>query len=279
MGVWQWLCRAKQLPKSTRTAPICGFRFPPISRARLTGRQVLSISRRAKYILIRLDRGETLVVHLGMSGRFVICETTPGRFHRNNDISSKHDHVVLYLSDKTIVRYNDTRRFGFMDLVADDDLANHPMIAKLGIEPLGNELHAEFLNAAFRECKTSLKAALMDQRIIAGLGNIYVCEALHRSLLSPKRSAGSIATKSGAPGKRIDPLVRTIRDVLTDAIRAGGSTLRDYAQVNGELGYFQHSFQVYDRKGMQCLQDQCAGTIQRIVQNGRSTFYCPTCQK
>ncbi|MBZ0215271.1 MAG: bifunctional DNA-formamidopyrimidine glycosylase/DNA-(apurinic or apyrimidinic site) lyase [Fimbriimonadaceae bacterium] len=255
------------------------FPFPDDFAARLKGRKIISISRRAKYILIQLDAGETLIVHLGMSGRFVISGGKPKGFHHETGGNSAHDHVVLQLNDDVSVTYNDTRRFGFMDLLADDRLASYPMLAKLGIEPLGNELHAGYLNGAFRNRKTSLKAALMDQRIVAGLGNIYVCEALHRAHLSPRRMAASIATKNGPPGKRIEPLVRAIRDVLGDAIRAGGSSLRDYAQVDGELGYFQHAFRVYDRENVACPSPGCHGTVNRIVQNGRSTFFCPSCQK
>ncbi len=254
------------------------FPFPENFGKRLEGRKIISISRRAKYILIQLDRREVLIAHLGMSGRFIVSGEVPGAFHRQSRGNSAHDHLVLHLNDKLIVTYNDPRRFGFMDLVGDDEFADYPMIARLGVEPLGNALHAAYLNDAFSDRKTSLKAALMDQRIIAGLGNIYVCEALHRAKLSPRRQAGSITTKKGAPGKRIEPLVRAVRDVLNDAIRAGGSSLRDFARVDGELGYFQHAFRVYDREGNRCPGDQCSGTIQRIVQNGRSTFFCPKCQ-
>lgn len=255
------------------------FPFPENFATRLEGRKIISITRRAKYILIQLDAQETLIVHLGMSGRFLISDGKLGDFHHETGGKSAHDHVVLHMNDGAVVTYNDTRRFGFMDLVADDQLETFPMLARLGVEPLGNDLHATYLNDAFLTRKTSLKAALMDQRIIAGLGNIYVCEALHRAHLSPRRVAATIATKKGLPGKRIDPLVRAIRDVLGDAIRAGGSSLRDYARVDGELGYFQHAFRVYDQEGEPCPENDCGGTIRRIVQNGRSTFFCGVCQK
>jgi len=258
------------------------FPFPEGFAGRLERRRVLSIARRAKYILVRLEGDETLIVHLGMSGRFLISNTdsaaVSGAFHHKTTTGA-HDHVIMRLDDGTVVTYSDPRRFGFMDLIAENDLAAYPMLARLGVEPLGNALHAAYLNRAFAGRKTSLKAALMDQRIIAGLGNIYVCEALHRARLSPRRRAGSIATKNGAPGKRVEPLVRAIRAVLADAIRAGGSSLRDYVQADGALGYFQHTFRVYDREGAPCPQDGCAGQVQRIVQNGRSTFFCSSCQK
>lgn len=255
------------------------FPFPDRFSANLEGQTVANLSRRAKYILARLSSGNVLVVHLGMSGRFLIDAGGAANFHHELAHKPAHDHVVIDLEDGTRITYNDPRRFGYMLLVADAELDSHPRFKSLGVEPLGNHLNETYLNAAFRGRATNLKAVLMDQRIIAGLGNIYVCEALHLSGLSPIRKAGSIATKRGGPGKRIAPLVASIRDVLTRAIEAGGSSLRDFGHTDGSLGYFQHNFNVYDREGGSCVKPACQGTIRRIVQNGRSTFYCAACQK
>ncbi|MBL4759064.1 MAG: bifunctional DNA-formamidopyrimidine glycosylase/DNA-(apurinic or apyrimidinic site) lyase [Rhizobiales bacterium] len=255
------------------------FPFPENFAGDLEGQRVTGLKRRAKYIQIHLASGKVLVSHLGMSGRFLINQAGTAGFHDEIPRKVAHDHVVITLSDGTLITYNDPRRFGYMLLVPESDLEQHPRFRDIGVEPLGNHLNEPFLNDAFRGRATSLKAALMDQRIVAGLGNIYVCEALHMSSLSPERSAGSITTKSGAPGKRIAPLVTAIRDVLTRAIAAGGSSLKDFGHTDGSLGYFQHSFKVYDQAGEDCPRDRCKGTILRIVQNGRSTFYCPVCQK
>jgi len=255
------------------------FPFPADFSTNLEGQTVTGLARRAKYILARLSSGNVLVVHLGMSGRFLIEERGSAKFHHEIAHKPAHDHVVIGLEGGTRITYNDPRRFGYMLLVPDAELDSHPRFKSLGVEPLGNHLHDAFLNDAFRGRATSLKAALMDQRIVAGLGNIYVCEALHLAGLSPTRKAGSIATKRGQPGKRIAPLVASIRDVLTRAIRAGGSSLRDFGHTDGSLGYFQHTFNVYDREGDPCVKPGCHGTIGRIVQNGRSTFYCAACQK
>ncbi len=255
------------------------FPFPEDFSKNLEGQTVTSLSRRAKYILAWLSSGNVLVVHLGMSGRFLIDDGGPAEFHHEIPRKLAHDHVVIDLKGGTRITYNDPRRFGYMLLVPENDLESHPRFKDLGVEPLGNHLNDAFLNDAFRGRATSLKAALMDQRIIAGLGNIYVCEVLHLAGLSPTRKAGSIATKGGEPGKRVAPLVAAIRDVLTRAIEAGGSSLRDFGHTDGSLGYFQHDFNVYDREGDPCVKPGCHGTIQRIVQNGRSTFYCAVCQK
>ena len=255
------------------------FPFPDHFSKNLEGQTVVSLARRAKYILARLSSGNILVVHLGMSGRFLIDEQGSARFHNEIPQNPAHDHVMIALNGGTRITYNDPRRFGYMLLVPEDELDAHPRFKDLGVEPLGNHLNDAFLNVAFRGRATSLKAALMDQRIIAGLGNIYVCEALHLAGLSPTRKAGSITTKRGEPGKRIAPLVASIRDVLIRAVEAGGSSLRDFGHTDGSLGYFQHAFNVYDREGGSCLKPGCHGTIRRIVQNGRSTFYCPACQK
>jgi formamidopyrimidine-DNA glycosylase len=259
------------------------FPFPKDFAARLTGRTITGLSRRAKYLLMDLDDGEVLVCHLGMSGSFRVendkASRTPGDFHYERSTAAAHDHVVFGLSNGVTVTYNDPRRFGFMDLIPRKDLAAHPFFRNLGLEPLGNELDGSHLAALFKGKKAPLKAALLDQRLVAGLGNIYVCESLHRSGLSPKRAAGTLAKKSGAPTTGATRLAADIRLVLEDAVRAGGSSLRDHRQTDGSLGYFQHNFRVYDREGETCPTKGCGGTIKRIVQSGRSTFYCPKCQK
>ncbi|MFC7395994.1 bifunctional DNA-formamidopyrimidine glycosylase/DNA-(apurinic or apyrimidinic site) lyase [Chelatococcus sp. GCM10030263] len=259
------------------------FPFPERFAERLAGRVVAGLGRRAKYLLVDLDDGEVLVMHLGMSGRFLIemngSGVTPGSYHQDAGQDRRHDHVVFHLSSGATVTYNDTRRFGFMVLVPRTELGVHPLMAKLGIEPLGNELDADRLAQLMAGRAAPLKAALMDQRLIAGLGNIYVCEALHRARLSPTRRAGSLATATGRPTEGARRLAIAIREVLAEAVAAGGSTLRDYAQPNGSLGYFQHGFRVYDREHAPCPTPNCRGTITRLVQAGRSTFYCRSCQR
>lgn len=250
--------------------------FPPQMKERLTGARVIRLGRRSKYLLIELETGETLIVHLGMSGRMVIhtdARHVDGAFHHDQHVPAKHDHVQLTLGDGTLVIFNDPRRFGAMDLIATDRLHTHKLLAKLGPEPLGNQFSAAVLTAAFKGRKTPVKSALLDQRIVAGLGNIYVCEALWQSAIAPTRQTGQI------PAKRINALTSAIRETLDDAIAAGGSSLKDYRKADGELGYFQHSFRVYGREGKGCLRDGCNGTIQRLVQAGRSTFHCPLCQQ
>jgi formamidopyrimidine-DNA glycosylase len=262
--------------------------FPDRFVERLTGATVAALGRRAKYLLADVDTGEVLIAHLGMSGSFRIrlpqAETTPGDFHTPRDRSAAHDHVVFHLEGPgapagTTVTYNDPRRFGFMDLVARRDLAAHPSLAGLGIEPLGNELSAELLARLFADKAAPLKAALLDQRLLAGLGNIYVCEALWRAKLPPTLSAGDTVTATGRPSKKLATLAGAIRAVLEEAIVAGGSSLRDHRQADGELGYFQHSFAVYDREGEPCPRPTCSGVVGRLVQSGRSTFHCPVCQR
>ncbi len=260
------------------------FAFPERFTERLTGQRILSLGRRAKYLLANLEGGEVLIMHLGMSGRFVIQRPganaqRPGEFLNEAGNTSRHDHVVFFMSNGTTIIYNDARRFGFMILVDADELENHKLIRNLGVEPLGEVLSPAYLAARCVGKKTSLKAALLDQRIVAGLGNIYVCEVLYRAGLSPKRAAGALALASGAPSQRVEKLVPEIKAVLEDAIEAGGSTLRDYHAPEGDLGYFQHSFAVYGREGLECARAGCGGTIRRIVQGGRSTFYCPKCQR
>ena len=253
---------------------------------RLEGRTVTGIGRRAKYLLADLSSGDVLLMHLGMSGSFhVFAEkgagagTSPGNYYHERSQHAAHDHVVFHMSSGTIVTFNDPRRFGSMKIVPRQKLDAEPLLSRLGPEPLGNEFDAAMLARACKGKKTSLKAALSDQRVVAGLGNIYVCEALFRARLSPKRMASTIASKSGAPNDRAGRLVEGIKAVLQDAIKAGGSSLRDHKRTDGELGMFQHHFCVYDREGEKCPAPSCGGRIKRIVQSGRSTFYCPSCQK
>ncbi len=257
------------------------FPFPKNFAGRLEGRKVKSLKRRAKYILAELDDGHVLVLHLGMSGSFRFEDEThaktPGDFHHLRSKDVAHDHVVFHLSTGVRVIYNDPRRFGFMDIVEGGKLAEHALLRNVGIEPLGNELNGANLARLFAGKTAPLKSALGDQRLIAGLGNIYVNEALHRAGLSPRRAAGSIARKNGAPTERAERLARAIREVLEEAVAAGGSSLRDHRQTNGELGYFQHKFRVYDREGQTC--PRCGGAVKRIVQSGRATFFCGACQR
>ena len=258
------------------------FPLPKHFAERLEGRKVEALDRRAKYLLARLDDGEVLVMHLGMTGRFSIDRAngeaeTPGRFaHLNRP--PKHEHIVFHLGDGATIRYSDARRFGLMDLVRADRLASHALFKGLGVEPLSSSFTPEWLAAKLKGKATSIKAALVDQRLIAGLGNIYACEALFRARISPKRLAGTLATKTGKPTEKTKALVDSVKAVLEDAIRAGGSSLRDYKRADGSLGEFQLRFKVYGREGKPCARKGCGGTVRRIVQGGRSTFYCPTCQ-
>lgn len=263
--------------------PDLRFPLPERFAERLTGRTITAMGRRAKYLLADLDDGMVLVMHLGMTGRFLIAmpsagEHAPGSFHHEAGGLSAHDHVVFHLEGGARVTYNDARRFGYMDLVPRAGLDASVHFRAMGIEPLGNELSGEKLAALFAGRRTPLKAALLDQRLVAGLGNIYVCEALFRAGLSPEAPAGSLATEDGAPHAKAHLLAAMIRDVLTEAVAAGGSTLRDFAHADGSLGYFQHRFRVYDREGEACTTPDCAGLVQRIVQSGRSTYFCPVCQ-
>ncbi|MEM9438192.1 MAG: bifunctional DNA-formamidopyrimidine glycosylase/DNA-(apurinic or apyrimidinic site) lyase [Pseudomonadota bacterium] len=247
--------------------------LPARMAERLTGMRVMSLRRRSKYILADLESGETLLIHLGMSGRMLISGAEVGGFYHEHPAPEKHDHVVLHMQNGARVTFNDARRFGHMDLWPTHDIENHWLIQSLGPEPLGNGFHERYLTEKLRGRNTPIKAALLDQRVVAGLGNIYVCEVLHRARVSPRRKAGNLSSA------RAGALVPIIRDVLSEAIEAGGSSLRDYRQADGELGYFQHTFRVYDREGESCVTGGCAGTVRRIVQSGRSSFYCSTCQR
>jgi formamidopyrimidine-DNA glycosylase len=253
------------------------FPFPPDLARRVSGRRVLTLGRRAKYLLIPLDSGETLILHLGMSGRMIVERRGEAgalaEFHHDVTRLPQHDHVIFQLEGGTRVVFNDPRRFGSLDLRPSENLDQAPALSSLGLEPLGNALHPEALTALLAGRRTPMKAALLDQRLIAGLGNIYVCEALHRSRIAPDRPAGSLK------GREIEALVVAIRDVLTEAIEAGGSTLRDFRHEDGSLGYFQHAFRVYDREGEPCPAPGCRGIVRRTVQSGRSTFHCRECQR
>ena len=247
--------------------------FPDRMADRLSGRRVLSMRRRSKYILADLDSGETLLVHLGMSGRMTVSGDPLGQFVHAHPQTAKHDHVVFHMENGARVTFNDPRRFGAMDLLDTATADSHKLLAVLGPEPLGNDFHENHLVTAFKGRKTPVKSALLDQGIIAGLGNIYVCETLFRAGISPRREVGKIS----AP--RVAALVPIIRQVLLDAIAAGGSSLKDFRQANGELGYFQHTFDVYGREGEPCRRAGCGGTVARITQSGRSSFYCGKCQR
>jgi formamidopyrimidine-DNA glycosylase len=237
---------------------------------RLTGKRVLALRRRSKYILADLSSGETLLIHLGMSGRMLISGQMVGEFHHAHPAPQKHDHVVLHMEGGARVTFNDARRFGAMDLLPTATAESHPLLAEIGPEPLGNAFDESYLAARLKNRNTPIKSALLDQHLVAGLGNIYVCEVLYRARIAPDRKAGAVRDPAA--------LVPIIRQVLAEAIEAGGSSLRDYRQADGELGYFQHAFQVYGREGEPCLTPGCASKIARIVQSGRSSFYCPTCQ-
>lgn len=261
--------------------PDLRFPFPENFAARLTGRRVEALGRRAKYLLADLDDAQVLVMHLGMSGSFRIelaGQAASGPLDGAGK-NAAHDHIAFELSTGARIIYNDPRRFGFMQLITRAELAAHPLFRNVGIEPLGNALDGAALATRFDGKTTSLKAALLDQSLIAGLGNIYVCEALHRAGLSPRRAAGSLARKDGRPNERAELLARVIKEVLEEAVAAGGSSLRDHRQTNGALGYFQHSFRVYDRERHACQRPGCGGVVKRIVQSGRSTFFCGSCQR
>jgi formamidopyrimidine-DNA glycosylase len=256
--------------------PDLRFPFPERFAERLTGQRVEALRRRAKYLIADLDGAEVLVMHLGMSGSFRIeqaCGPVPGAGAKN----SLHDHVTFDLSTGVRIVYNDPRRFGFMQLIPRPEFAAHPLFNNIGIEPLGDAFDGAALARLFAGKTTSLKAALLDQALIAGLGNIYVCEALHRAGLSPRRAAASLACNDGTPSARATRLARVIGEVLKEAVAVGGSSLRDHRKTDGALGYFQHSFRVYGRAGQRC--SRCGGLVRRITQAGRATFYCTGCQR
>jgi formamidopyrimidine-DNA glycosylase len=261
------------------------LRFPFQSDfvARLEGQTIVGLGRRAKYLMADLGSGDVLLMHLGMSGSFRVImaddQPRPGHFHHPRSEDRAHDHVVFQMTSGAAIIFNDPRRFGYMKIILRAAIADDPLLKGLGPEPLGNAFDAAMLARACANRKTSLKAALLDQRVVAGLGNIYVCETLYRSQLSPRRLAATLATRKGEPSAHAQRLVASIHAVLNEAIGAGGSSLRDHRQTSGELGYFQHSFQVYDREGAACQRQGCGGIIRRFTQNGRSTFWCPKCQK
>lgn len=267
----------KRIARAEVRRPDLRWPFPERMAERLAGAGIDRLRRRSKYILADLSTGETLLVHLGMTGRMTVsgiaAPYVPGQFHHAHPLTEKHDHVVFDMEDGARVTFNDARRFGAMDLMPTDRAEAHPLLAALGPEPLGNDFHAEGLAARLKGRKGPVKVLLLDQRIVAGLGNIYVSEALHRAGIHPERAGGSI------PRDGLERLVGDIRVVLAEAIEAGGSSLRDYRQADGELGYFQHSFRVYDRAGAPCPTPGCTGSVQRIVQGGRSSYYCATCQR
>lgn len=281
-GLEPWVSGAR-IEKVTLNRADLRFPFPAGMAAALEGTTIDSVGRRAKYLLFRLGSGQTLLSHLGMTGSYRFEGRRfkePSRYFEP-DQDQKHDHLKLALSHPehgplTLI-YNDARRFGFMDLFSRDD--DSPYLRDLGPEPLGNAFNAAEMAARFRGKKAPMKAALLDQRVVAGLGNIYVSEALHRAHIRPTTEAGKLVLKSGAPSKRLEDLADAVRVVLIEAVEAGGSTLRDFRDADGGSGYFQHRFAVYDREGEPCPTPGCTGTIRRIVQSGRSTFYCPTCQK
>lgn len=247
--------------------------FPQDMSKRLTGQKVVQLRRRSKYVLADLSSGESLLIHLGMSGRMLISGDPLGQFVHAHPAAEKHDHVVFHMANGARITFNDPRRFGAMDLLDTATANDHKLLSAIGPEPLGNTFNEAHLVAALDGRNMPIKSALLDQRIVAGLGNIYVCEVLYRARIHPARKAGRISAK------RVAGLVPIIREVLSEAIEAGGSTLRDFKQADGELGYFQHSFDVYGRETEPCRTPDCTSTIGRIVQSGRSSFYCPTCQR
>lgn len=253
--------------------PDLRFPLPDRMAERLTGARVTALRRRSKYLLADLSTGETLLIHLGMSGRLLISGAMLGAFQHDHPAPARHDHVVLDMESGARITFNDARRFGMMDLLPTVAEGAHPLLEGIGPEPLGNGFHEEYLVARLSGRTMPVKAALLDQRIVAGLGNIYVCETLHRAGIDPRRRVRRIASR------RIAGLVPVVRAVLGEAIEAGGSSLRDYRQADGELGYFQHSFRVYGREGAPCPTAGCTGLVRRIVQSGRSTFFCPRCQR
>ena len=270
---------SSRIVKADVRRPDLRWPFPDRMSERLTGARIDRLRRRSKYILADLDTGETLLVHLGMSGRMLIAQPDKKRgdalaeMHHLHPAPEKHDHVVFDMDNGVRVTFNDTRRFGAMDLADTNEVENHKLISVLGPEPLGNQFDEDYLVGRFNGKNSPVKSALLDQRIVAGLGNIYVCEALYRTGISPMQKAGKLSVR------RVRSLVPVIREVLEEAIESGGSSLKDYRQADGELGYFQHNFAVYGREGEACLTPDCRAKISRVVQSGRSSFYCASCQR
>lgn len=267
----------RRIVKAIQNRPDLRWPLPERFAERLTGRRVERIGRRGKYLLLELDSAETLIVHLGMSGRFLIHasgeQRVGAKFHQAvGQASGKHDHVVLEIEGGARAVFNDARRFGAMDLHPTERIETHRFFSGMGPEPLSNAFSSEHLAEAFAGRKTTIKAALLDQRRVAGLGNIYVCEALHGAGIAPARGAGSLTPKE------CTRLTKVIREVLETAIKAGGSSLKDFHGASGELGYFQHAFKVYDREDEPCPRRGCKGVIERLVQSARSTYHCPCCQ-
>ncbi|WP_114964751.1 bifunctional DNA-formamidopyrimidine glycosylase/DNA-(apurinic or apyrimidinic site) lyase [Alkalilacustris brevis] len=270
--------RGRVIERADIRRPDLRWPFPPDMRARLEGHRVEALRRRSKYLLLDMSSGETLLIHLGMSGRMLVsgpaaARAMPGVFAHDHPAPARHDHVVFDMAGGARVTFNDARRFGAMDLAATPTIEAHSLLRNLGPEPLGNSFDEAWLAARLKGRNTPIKAALLDQRLVAGLGNIYVCEVLHRAGISPQRKAGRIAQA------RVAALVAIIRQVLAEAIEAGGSSLRDHRQTSGELGYFQHVFRAYGREGQPCPTPDCEGVIRRLTQAGRSTFHCPQCQR
>lgn len=259
--------------KAAVNRPDLRFALPDRMAERLTGARVLGLRRRSKYILADLSSSETLLIHLGMSGRMLVTGAQIGGFHHDHPAPQKHDHVILDMDGGARITFNDARRFGAMDLMPTATAEGHKLLRDIGPEPLGNQFNETYLAARLKGRAMPIKAALLDQKIVAGLGNIYVSEALFRAGVDPRRAAGTLKAR------QVAVLVSVVRDVLAEAIAAGGSSLKDYRQADGELGYFQHSFRVYDQAGEPCPTPGCAGRIERIVQSGRSSFFCPRCQR
>jgi formamidopyrimidine-DNA glycosylase len=281
-GLEPWLHGAR-IDRVVLRRPDLRFPFPENFVAVLEGATIEAVGRRAKYLLFRLSNGWTWLSHLGMTGSYRFAEgpfKDPSRYYEPR-VDEKHDHVVFNLTHPrhgplTLI-YGDARRFGFMDLFRKEK--ESPYLAGLGPEPLSNAFNADEMAERFAGKRAPMKAALLDQRVVAGLGNIYVSEALHRAHILPTREARTLVLKSGKPSKRLDDLAEGVRTVLIEAVEAGGSTLRDFRAADGGPGYFQHRFAVYDREGEPCPTPGCRGIIRRIVQSGRSTYYCPVCQK
>lgn len=276
--------RGQRFARVLQRRPDLRFPLPEHFAERLTGRRVLRLDRRAKYILVHIDGAEVLAIHLGMTGRFSVKlkargEAQLGEYEYEHGHDARHDHLVFGMSNGAVVTYNDARRFGYMTLIPASELAQSKFFAGLGAEPLGDDLTPAYLARRALGKKVDLKALLMDQRIVAGLGNIYVCEALFRAGLDPWKPASRLATSTGKPTPAASRLVPAIKAVLEDAIRAGGSTLRDYKQADGTIGSFQKEFGIYGREGEPCARAGCRGTVRRRTQGGRSTFHCRTCQR